>query len=71
MADFLKVSRSLSVKYDLEENEKVVTKTQSLPNLKADASLDGIKREMDALKNIQGGSQKQILIGYEDLLLKY
>lgn len=71
MADFLRVSRSLSVKYDLEENEKVVTKTQSLPNLKADASLEGIKREMDALKNIQGGSQKQILIGYEDLLLRY
>lgn len=71
MADFLRVSRSLSVKYDLEENEKVVTKTQSLPNLKADASLEGIKREMEALKNIQGGSQKQILIGYEDLILKY
>ena len=71
MADFLKVCRSLSVKYDLEENEKVVTKTQSLPNLKSDASLEGIKREMDALKNIQGGSQKQILIGYEDLILKY
>lgn len=71
MADFLRVGRSLSVKYDLEENEKVVTKTQSLPNLKADASLEGIKREMEALKNIQGGSQKQILIGYEDLILKY
>lgn len=71
MADFLRVGRSLSVKYDLEENEKVVTKTQSLPNLKADASLESIKREMEALKNIQGGAQKQILIGYEDLLLKY
>ena len=71
MADFLRVGRSLSVKYDLEENEKVVTKTQSLPTLKSDASLEGIKREMDALKNIQGGSQKQILIGYEDLILKY
>ena len=70
MADFFRVGRSLSVKYDLEENEKVVTKTQSLPNLKSDASLEGIKREMDALKNIQGGSQKQILIGYEDYVLR-
>ena len=70
MADFLRVCRSLSVKYDLEENEKVVTRTQSLPNLKADASLEGIKEEMEALKNIQSGTQKEILIGYKDCVLK-
>ena len=71
MADFLNLEwRALYVKYALEENEKVVTRTQRLPNLKIDASLEGIKKEVDALKDIQSGTQKQILIKYEDCVLK-
>ena len=70
MGKFLEVGRTLLVKYELNENGNIVTRTQGLPNLKADASLESIKREMDALKKIQGGSQKQILIGYEDYVLR-